>query len=226
MNLQENNVPAAKQVYKRFFFEPSEGLRVLFVGISITRHDPKPEIGWTLDCGMAASSLENDYVHVLEKHISKVVPNASFGICHISDFEREFLTMNDLKKEFDGAVEYKPNLVIMFFGANVSWKWQEEVGAEKATALFGEAYENLRNTFADGRDVDFFHVQGFYNKPDLDAAKEIVAKKYGDEYVLLNDNIRFNPDFRGMHNHPNDAGMKAIADHLWDNIKGTVEKYR
>lgn len=226
MDFQENKVPAEKQVWKRFFFEPHEGLRVLFVGNSITRHDPKPEIGWELDCGMAATSLENDYVHVMQKYISEMVPNAIFGTCHISDFEREFLTMKDLKKEFEGSVEFKPNLVIMFFGANVAWKWAEEVGFENATVIFAEAYERLRNAFADGREVDFFHVQGFYNKPHLDAAKEIVAKKYGDKYVLLNDHIRFNEDFRGMYKHPNDAGMKAIADHLWENIKSTVEKYR
>lgn len=226
MDFQENKVPAAKQVYKRFFFEPHDGLRVLFVGNSITRHDPKPEIGWELDCGMAASCLENDYVHVTKKYIMDTVPNASVGICHISDFERNFLTMENLEKEFEGAVEYKPNLVVMFFGANVSWEWSEQVGFDKASELFGEAYERLRNTLASGRDVDFFHVQGFYNKPYLDSAKERVAEKYGDKYVLLNDYIRFNEDFRGLYKHPNDAGMKAIADHLWKNIKDTVEKYR
>ena len=226
MDLQENKVPAAKQVYKRFFFEPHEGLRVLFVGNSITHHDPKPDIGWDLDCGMAASCLENDYVHVVKKYILDTVPNASVGICHVSDFEREFLTMNDLKKEFEGAVEFKPNLVIMFFGANVAWKWAEEVGFENATVIFGEAYERFRNTLAGDRDVDFFHVQGFYNKPYLDKSKEIVAEKYGDTYVLLGDDIRFNTEYRGLYNHPNDAGMKAIADCLWEKIRQTVEEYR
>ncbi len=226
MDLQKNNVPAAKQVYKRFFFEPHEGLRVLFVGNSITHHDPKPDIGWNLDCGMAASCLDNDYVHVMERYISEVVPNATFGMLHVSDFEREFLTMKDLKKEFEGAVEFKPNIVIMFFGANVSWEWSEQVGFDKATEFFGEAYEGLRNALAGGREVAFFHVQGFYDKPYLDKAKEIIAEKYGDKYVLLNDHIRKNEYFRGLYNHPNDAGMKAIADHLWENIKSEVEKYR
>ena len=226
MDFQENNVPAVKQVNKRFFFEPHEGLRVLFVGNSITHHGSKPDIGWDHASGMAASCIEKDYVHLTERYISEIVPNATYAILQISDFESRFLTMDDLAAEFAEAVEYKPNLVVMFFGANVQWKWIQEVGDEKATELFGAAYERLRNTLAGDRDVDFFHLQGFYDKPYLDIAKENVARKYGDRYVLLGDNIRFNPDFRGLHNHPNDDGMKAIADCLWENIKDAVEKHR
>jgi len=45
-----------------------EGARkVLFFGNSITRHAPKADIGWTGDWGMAASSRDKDYVHLVHR---------------------------------------------------------------------------------------------------------------------------------------------------------------
>ena len=38
--------------------------RVLFIGNSITRHEPAPDIGWYGSWGMAAS-VKNDYAHVI-----------------------------------------------------------------------------------------------------------------------------------------------------------------
>lgn len=37
--------------------------RVLFLGNSITRHGPSERLGWTNNCGMAASEPAKDYVH-------------------------------------------------------------------------------------------------------------------------------------------------------------------
>jgi lysophospholipase L1-like esterase len=49
--------------------------RIAFVGNSITVHDSSPEIrkrlGWTGNWGMAATSLENDYVHRLAARIAQ-----------------------------------------------------------------------------------------------------------------------------------------------------------
>ena len=52
--------------------------RVLFIGNSITKHEPKPEIGWYGCWGMAASAEERDYVHILMKKISSRNPETVF----------------------------------------------------------------------------------------------------------------------------------------------------
>ena len=46
--------------------------KVLFLGNSITRHGPKADIGWTRDWGMAATSEDKDYVHLLGRQLAKV----------------------------------------------------------------------------------------------------------------------------------------------------------
>jgi hypothetical protein len=54
-DFQENVVPALQQNSKPVWISENTGLRITFAGNSITKHAPKPDIGWDRDCGMAAS---------------------------------------------------------------------------------------------------------------------------------------------------------------------------
>ena len=68
-DLQANPVPALGQnaANQTAFDASKKGPRVLFVGNSITLHGPRPQIGWTNNWGMAASSRDRDYVLLLQK---------------------------------------------------------------------------------------------------------------------------------------------------------------
>ena len=63
--------------------------KVLFLGNSITLHGPAPKIGWDGNWGMAASTREKDFVHVLLSRIAKSAGGKpEVKIKNIADFER------------------------------------------------------------------------------------------------------------------------------------------
>lgn len=215
---QENTVSAVNQNSSNVYICGEGGFRVLFVGNSITKHRPKPEMGWTNDCGMAASSPENDYVHLLMKKIrEEYKEDASYCIATAADFEREFFKDGlkaNIENRYSLAKEYNPDIMIMFFGANVPKEYDETASPK---VKFGDAYEKLRN-YLKGDNTLVFHSQGFYIRPILDAEKEAVAKKYGDTFINIED-IRNRADTHGKFNHPGDIGMKEIAEAFWKAIK-------
>ncbi len=213
-DLQKNIVPATNQNTESFYIhKEGSGVRVMFVGNSITKHAPKPEMGWTNDCGMAASSIDKDYVHILEKRISEVDPDAAFSLLQVADYEWNFFK-KDAQTEYAEPAKFKPDIVIMFFGANVDKDYDT---AENPPKTFGKAFEDLRNTLNSGK-TRFIISDGFYIRPVLDAEKKKVAEKYGDCYANLED-IRSREDTHGMFNHPSDLGMAMIADRFWECIE-------
>lgn len=217
---QENIIPALNQNKVSVFDkEGNDGLKILFVGNSITRHAPKPEVGWLNDCGMAASSIEKDYVHLLMKKIHTLDKDASFQIAQVAGFEWNFL--KQLPDEFSAwqkSADYKADIVIMFFGANVDAKYDTD---KNPAITFGEAYEKMRNFFATNPNAVFIHSQGFYIRPKLDEEKKAVAEKYGDVFVSL-EHIIHRDETHGMFNHPSDLGMQEIADTFWEYIKNII----
>jgi alpha-N-arabinofuranosidase len=49
-----------------------ERLRILFVGNSITRHAPRPSVGWNQTSGMAANAEATDYAHRFRDFVERV----------------------------------------------------------------------------------------------------------------------------------------------------------
>ena len=210
---QENIVPAVMQNSKDIFLDPiTDGYRILFVGNSITKHAPKPAIGWLKDCGMAASCVENDYVHIMERAIKKEHPNACFGIVSAANFEWNFDTV-DLNN-YRAARDFEPDIILMFFGANVKKTYDETITPE---ITFGQRYEEFRNYLVNGRDVKVAHSQGFYIRPKLDEEKARVASKYNDVFINI-ESIRNMPEAHGQFNHPGDYGMKLLAEKFLESI--------
>lgn len=51
-SIAANTVSAERQVNQTISYLGTDGYKVLIVGNSITRHSPKPDIGWEADWGM------------------------------------------------------------------------------------------------------------------------------------------------------------------------------
>lgn len=220
-DLQENIVPAVGQNRTDFFLlKEGSGPAVLFIGNSIARHAPRPEIGWHRNCGMAASCEEKDYVHQLMARIEEIYPDASFAVLSASRYATSFYekTPADLYGE---QPPFRPDLVYMFIGANVPFSYDTDPNPPKT---YGQAYEDLRSYFdRDGKTV-FFHSQGFFLRPNLDAEKEAVSEKYGDRFISIAD-FRELPEAHGEFNHPGDYGMKRIADRFWEASEEAVKAF-
>ena len=66
----------------------NDPLQVLCLGNSITKHPIKEDIEWFSDWGMAASNIEYDYCHQLEKMLCKYHPNSTVTPLNIASWER------------------------------------------------------------------------------------------------------------------------------------------
>lgn len=214
--LQENIVPAKDQTVYGFYSHDDEktGKKILFIGNSITKHRPKPEIGWENDCGMAASYEENDYVHQLMSKIRTIDSEARFAIQAAWEIEGNFENLNFEK--ISAAREYDADVIIMFFGANVKKEYKDRTDLKKTLS---EACTELRNYVNPTNKAKVYWFGGFYIRPEIDTEKEIAANICGDKYTSLGD-IPFRTETHGKFNHPSDLGMKEIAELMWETIKG------
>ena len=216
---QVNVVPALNQVAGTFYTfgaDPAAGgKRVLFIGNSITLHGPKPSIGWTNHCGMAASDLQHDYLHRFAERMSAQEPKTSYALFQVAgSVERGFTNSVWLtEKTFAPVRNYRPDAIFLFFGANVPRTYDKDPSAYPHR--FGDAVVDMVRFIDPDRKARIFISEGYYKRPVLDAEKESAAKTLGATMVRMSD-IRANGATRGRFNHPNDYGMKCIADRFWD----------
>ena len=221
-DFQENIVPAINQNDENVFLYNNENskIKILFVGNSIAKHAPKPSIGWTNDCGMAASSIEKDFVHlIVKKIIEKYDPNVSFGIAQVAQYARTFFDKTP-DAEYSLARDFDADLIIMFYGANVSKDYDT---MENPPKTFETAYEDMRNYLKVREDTIVYHSEGFYVRPRLEAEKRAVAEKYNETYMDISA-IKALPESRGKFNHPSDLGMAMIADTFWKYVEADVAR--
>jgi lysophospholipase L1-like esterase len=182
--------------------------KVLILGNSITYSPINESIGWNNACGMAATSPDLDYVHLLWVHFKF----AKLTAVNISQFEREYQTYepDQYLKEYR---DLKPDLIIMRIGENLPMI---------DSALFRQKYKSLLN-YLRSNNPDVKVIAGLSFWPDRDDADNII-KQYSP-YVKLNvlsgdiSNYAFGLyTDGGVQQHPSDKGMKGIADLLWGGI--------
>ena len=221
---KQNNVKSSNQVSRYVLFEGEEGgnPKIMFVGNSITRHAPSPEIGWLSDCGMAASKLENDYVHLVMARTLEKYPKASFCIVQAAHWERSYLDFN-FDENFSSAKSFKPDVIICTISENIPEDmFEKESFAQKLYEL---------HTYLKGGNENCAVIEGsnFFSSGKKDEGIKLYAEKYGAHYVDLSDLIKDDINLakglfehRGIQIHPGDTGMRAIADRYIDKLKGIL----
>ena len=196
--------------------------KVLFLGNSITRHPPAPGIGWILDCGMAASAAEKDYVHLLTARLAESAGDAPRVMAkNIADFERQYDTY-DIGAGLKPELEFSADLVVLAIGENVA-----ELTSAEASAGFTRAVSRLLGELKRHGHPTVFVRSTFWANPAKDLALRQAAKESGAMFVELGRLDREPANLAsserafenaGVGGHPGDRGMRAIADVLWKAI--------
>lgn len=218
-NEKKNTVRAENQVKDDFRFttEGSGKTKVLFIGNSITRHGPAPEIGWFGDYGMAASSREKDYVHVTASLLDEPLGSITIGIAQLADWERNYAEEGILSRLYQKAQAFRADIVIVRIGENMApdaapacRPYFEEMirfFAHKAHTVVvtnsfwrNDARDKMLQELALGNGYIFCSISG------LESDRRNMAL---DEY-----------EHRGVAGHPSDLGMKAIAERIADAVVG------
>lgn len=117
-------------------------------------------------------------VELIEENGKKLkeTEDVSYCIVQVANFEWHFDEI-DIDEFYSEVKDYNPDIMIMFFGANVSRDYDNALNPK---ITFGEKYDELRNYLKCDNTI-VIHSQGYYICPKLDAEKEAVANKYGEE---------------------------------------------
>jgi hypothetical protein len=187
--------------------------KVLIIGNSITRHGASPAIGWPYNCGMAATSEDKDFAHVLYKKIVAAQPELKpeLQLAYVADESR--------MRGFEHLVPCTADLVIVELGDNFRGKANlEELQKPYEAMLAGlqkghwprvyclSAWGNPALTpwikaAAANQNATFIEIGHLFNNP---------ANRAGSEGHFKHGGVNWHPGNRGMH---------AIADTIWQVIR-------
>ncbi|MGD0092016.1 MAG: beta-L-arabinofuranosidase domain-containing protein [Planctomycetota bacterium] len=199
--------------------------KILFLGNSITLHGPKADIGWDGNWGMAASSEDKDYVHLVTSSLARHTGAApQIMVRNIADFERNYATY-DVYGQMKDFFAFDPDLVVLAIGENVP-----ALGSEEDKARFkAGVLKILRCALARRRPLvvvrSCFWADTAKDEVLGQACQEagaipVNAGPLGKEAANVARSERsFKHD--GVAAHPGDKGMKAIADAI---IQAVLER--
>jgi hypothetical protein len=192
---------------------PPNAYRVLFIGDSLTYHGQTPNL-WNYDSGMAASSPDKDFVHLVTQHIQSKI-----GIRPV-----EIMINNGGNGKIGSMLAYltshpdlKPSLVILQGGEN-----------DPFDASFQDSYRSLLDFYRASK-IPYVVVGDWWNDDKSDfGRREALARGYAwvnltlldKETALRGDGGPYHVD--GVAKHPNDIGMSAIADEINDQFDKTI----
>ena len=187
-----------------------EDLKILIIGNSILKNEPASELGWEGDWGMAASSENNDFLHIYKNLLnrSKKYNSVEVNFKNISAWESDF--EYDLN-EYRNVNTSNYDILIVRLGENV-----------KYSGKYYLALNKMINHFK-ATDTKVIITEIIWKSDDKERIHKQVAFDNGYKYVSFN-------DFRANHNnfsyglyendqvaaHPSNAGMLVIAKLLFD----------
>lgn len=210
-----NNVSAENQLANDKcvqIFQNSGDCRILFVGNSITKHGPAPEIGWNGNWGMAASCEEKDYVHLVMKALD--VQKTDFCIAQCSAWECNYTEAETvLNEKFVYARDFDANIIVVRIGENIKFKGD--------TAELKESFEKMISFFNKSGKAKVVLTNLFWKQIEINKIIEDVAME--NNYTLCDISDLESDEktmalgkfeHQGISVHPGDLGMECIAERI------------
>ena len=211
-----NNVKAENQLNDNpnIMYERNEGgLKVLFVGNSITRHGINHDIGWHWDWGMAASAKEKDYVH---RAIAKL--EAKYGaidacIAQASPWEVNYTeSVALLEEKYAEVRDFSADIVVIRIGENMP---------KGCAPACKEQFTDMIRFFASNKNAKVVVTDSFWRNDPRDNMIREITEENGYIFCHICDleldeaNMAIGLfEHKGVAHHPSDLGMERIAERI------------
>lgn len=223
MGIEQNTVAATEQVVDweaMRVVHRGGSKKVLFVGNSITRHGPKPAIGWEHDWGMAASAPEKDYVHQAVALLEERLGAVDYAFVNFSKWEINYWD-DGVLKDCDAFLNFQPDIIVIRIGENI---WSRTVRDKLSEIDLYPCFDRMVKTFArDGARMILTDL--FWPHEQIDSVIRRVAADNGYPLVHIGDLGEANENMaigeyehHGVSVHPNDTGMRRIAERIVNEI--------
>ncbi len=221
--IEKNTVSSKNQLeeseYVEIFNENGSKIKVLFVGNSITKHAPNEDLGWSGNWGMAASSIENDYVHQIVKKLKEHYDSVSYCICQVSEWENNY--KNDVIPYdlFLEAREFCADIIVMRCVENCKVIEFDEI-------CFEREYKKLIDYLNCSENAKVILTTSFWYHPKADEIIRKIGKEKNYPFIELGD-LGENKEMKatglfehsGVAVHPGDLGMMTISERIFEVIK-------
>ena len=203
---------------------------VLCIGNSITYMNPSDAIGWKGKWGMAASREENDYVHLLEKKLKSYNAQSTVSCINVVSWEKD--PTIDVGHLLRDSLKGK-DIFVVRIGDNVE---DEDIFREGFQQLIDVCKLYSSKILITGcfwkrihtesvlislartnhlRYVPLFWIGEIYGKSTYCQGDEVFYDFNGKPYQANHPSFNL---------HPNDRGMKMIAETIFDSICNTFNE--
>ena len=223
MDLVRQNTVSAKNQLKesnvvKFYNPENEGKRIMFAGNSMTLHGIKKDIGWELECGMAASKPENDYVHILMDKINKTNPDTAYCVCQVAEWEMTYKEGEKKHNLYENAKKFDADIIVMRFIENCN-----PDGFDKD--IFKTELSKLLKYLSNDFKAKIIMTTGFWRHPGDEIIREYAKEKnlpliemgdLGEDKDMLALDLFWH---EGVRIHPGDLGMLKKAERMYEEIK-------
>ena len=203
-------------------------LKILIIGNSITFKDITTS-GWTRACGMAASAVERDYVHLLLEKLKQKLPDYKIWIrfSYLAKFE---LQPNMELQHCDSLISFVPDITVFQLGENMNLGNNVDFFIEKYTELIKYIKNGRRVSICTLPFFPSLEKNNMIEKVALETDSFIVDLSHlplleNETMAIYEKNYKggkseWKDDGIGM--HPGDIGMEKIANQIFLTINAIL----